>query len=905
MLCGRWNPSGMWHVRFLSRLVRYAYWWLMGLLLYSPEWGFATHLMGGEISYQWVGGNNYLVTIRVYRDCAGIPLPLAFTLRVESQACGIVFTTSAPRIQLTEVSQVCPQRLPQTRCNGGSLPGVQMGVYQTTVSLPATCPDWVFSISSCCRNNAITNLSSSGSFFTYSTLNNQAVPSNNSVQFMGAFMPYVCANMPITYDLGPVDPDADSLVIFFDDVLQGTTYSNATPIPFVPGLSKDSPLRSYIPITLDSFTGTMCFNPYPNQFAVVGFRVQEYRNNQLIAEVHREVQIVVMGCGGSNPNPPSFTGAPPQTGCGANSGCVDSVYGGIQVGCNRIIACQGTPLVFTVEAHDPDSVLGQTLVLTSNATVALPGATFDTTYVGGNSGHIRGTVSWTPTTPGTYVVLFTVSDQACDIPLFSSFSVYIQVIRDTPVLMDFVWGPPGSGPLGNQPDSVPVLVEAPSCGTLGIVFYTDSNYGDTVRATVVIEGSSTLGANEVLPSADTTFELVLLPGETSDTLWLEALVDGIREPVETLYITTFGRCGRISELAVLVVDSPEVQVHLNDSIFCSPDTVVMAFEGSWLELFDVAWHTLEPPYGGGYLCGDCPDTVKMYVDSSRIFAVHAYSGQCHAMRLFSVWLSRTEVRLPADTVICLYDSAHLTFEPLPGPWAQWEWHTESGICSNCPSVGWEVLNSQEVIVFAEDTFGCLRSDTTWVFVDSTAWVTLTAEDTIILQGTSTLLVGETPASTFWWVPTTGIADTMFLITEASPSVTTTYYLWIRSEEGCLRRDSVTIYVLTPDTCGSSAIFVPTVFTPNGDGKNDVLYVYSRTPLLLEEFVIYDRWGNPVWTARQVPIVLERLRSQQGWDGTLPGGGRARSDVYVWYVRGRCLLPPYGEFTHKGDVTLLR
>jgi len=88
------------------------------------------------------------------------------------------------------------------------------------------------------------------------------------------------------------------------------------------------------------------------------------------------------------------------------------------------------------------------------------------------------------------------------------------------------------------------------------------------------------------------------------------------------------------------------------------------------------------------------------------------------------------------------------------------------------------------------------------------------------------------------------------------------------------------------------IFVPNAFTPNGDGRNDIVYVHSANIRSLK-FFIYDQWGELLYTS---------LNQANGWDGTYKGT-KEPVGVYVYYLEATMndgLL-----VNKKGTITLLR
>ena len=88
------------------------------------------------------------------------------------------------------------------------------------------------------------------------------------------------------------------------------------------------------------------------------------------------------------------------------------------------------------------------------------------------------------------------------------------------------------------------------------------------------------------------------------------------------------------------------------------------------------------------------------------------------------------------------------------------------------------------------------------------------------------------------------------------------------------------------------VFVPDIFSPNGDGNNDVLYV--RGPGLVDmSFMIYDRWGIKVF---------ESVHPDIGWDGKKEGM-QMPSGVYVYLLVAN--LNDGERLEMRGDVTLVR
>lgn len=105
--------------------------------------------------------------------------------------------------------------------------------------------------------------------------------------------------------------------------------------------------------------------------------------------------------------------------------------------------------------------------------------------------------------------------------------------------------------------------------------------------------------------------------------------------------------------------------------------------------------------------------------------------------------------------------------------------------------------------------------------------------------------------------------------------------------GCQDSLSINVCILDP-----VEIFIPDLFSPNGDGNNDLLFIRGRG---LDDvtFSVIDRWGV---------TIFETHDPKEGWDGT-HGGKDMPSGTYLWYAKARISTGEYLEL--QGDITLLR
>lgn len=126
-----------------------------------------------------------------------------------------------------------------------------------------------------------------------------------------------------------------------------------------------------------------------------------------------------------------------------------------------------------------------------------------------------------------------------------------------------------------------------------------------------------------------------------------------------------------------------------------------------------------------------------------------------------------------------------------------------------------------------------------------------------------------------------------------PHQTTTYRVTVEAQ-GCVSTDFITITIAKRRT-----IFVPTAFSPNGDGNNDRFYLQTGPDVQrIKSFQIFDRWGTLVYSAGPFPPNDPSL----GWDGTYQGR-LLNPAVFVFFAEVE-FIDGWVE-TVKGDVALMR
>jgi hypothetical protein len=124
----------------------------------------------------------------------------------------------------------------------------------------------------------------------------------------------------------------------------------------------------------------------------------------------------------------------------------------------------------------------------------------------------------------------------------------------------------------------------------------------------------------------------------------------------------------------------------------------------------------------------------------------------------------------------------------------------------------------------------------------------------------------------------------------------TYALTVTNSLGCTASASTRVQ----DFCAEPLLFVPSAFTPDGDGLNETLKIQGRNLVDLD-FVLMNRWGDEVWRAQEVGAY---------WHAKGPSGTHYVQDqLYVWQAKYRHYLNPEGDLSTwrsaSGRITILR
>jgi len=185
--------------------------------------------------------------------------------------------------------------------------------------------------------------------------------------------------------------------------------------------------------------------------------------------------------------------------------------------------------------------------------------------------------------------------------------------------------------------------------------------------------------------------------------------------------------------------------------------------------------------------------------------------------------------------------------------------------------------------------GCIGSAVALVKVNSKPAATISPSVSITMGSNTSLVAGG--GVSYNWTPSAGLSCNDCPDPVAGPQIKTDYCVEVTSSEGCRNIACTTVAVENKEIkCGN--VFVPTAFSPNNDGVNDVACVFGSC-ITKMRFVIFDRWGEKVFESSSV---------KETWDGNFRGEPM-NTAVFVYYLKAT--LANGEEVSQKGNITLVR
>jgi gliding motility-associated-like protein len=872
---------------------------LMMLFLVSPNFSFATHIVGGEINYRCLGNNNYEITLRVFRDCdTGVPwFDNPASVGVFDSNNNLVYDlrlffreNDTLNLYLNDPCLVAPPNV----C-------IHTTSYVDTVSLPFRPGGYQLVYQRCCRNVDIVNIVNPlNAGATYSCLvTEEALLSCNSSAVFNSWPPvYICLNRPINFDHSAIDIDGDSLVYEMCTPLDGATPMNPMPQPpfnppyqnvtWLPPFSQTNMLGGVDSLRINSVTGLLQGTPTILGVFVVGICVSEYRNGQLISTSRRDFQYATGICGTlvsssffapviqcENSLSVQFQNNSNSLGTGYIWNFGDTTTNASSILENPVYIYPDTGTYTIQLITDPNSLCADTSYQTINLQLQTINIDFDLSVVNCqdsiilqaqdlSTDSLSSIVQWqwnfgngqisnsqsanvNYNQSGTYPIsLIVQAANGCRDTLLDTISLIIPSIN----MADTLFVCPSTNPIVLNPAA-------------------NTNYSYQWSPSSGLNNSN-IGSPLASPSSTTTYRVTVSAFNGIDTCYL------------------------YDETTIVV--RPELLMNIQaDTLYC--DSIMnLSVSSNSSAQFD--WY-LDNSFNNSIFSGQFFNTIQQNsIQTYYLLATDQYGCTFSDSTIGQVRYTNADI--DNTSIACPNQQAVVTIENNnPSDQLNYYWLPDSLIIQGqgTSEIYTQPDSSTLFSVIISNQYGCLDTLSTLVNVFySLPFVDISADpDTVFVGSGSQLLATENQDYSYNWIQDQTLSNWSIYNPIASPLNNSVYYLTITDINGCRNSDSILIYTKT-FVCEDPYIFVPNTFTPDGDGINDILFVRGNVITELY-FAVYNRWGE---------MVFETNSQDFGWDGTFKGQ-KLSPDVYGYYLRYKCIgqQPNDKEQFKKGNITLIR
>ncbi|MBI1286525.1 MAG: T9SS type B sorting domain-containing protein [Flavobacteriales bacterium] len=753
----------------------------------------ATHIVGGELVYTYLGNSQYAITLVVYRDCLSGQAPFD-----DPAAIGI-FNSSGTLVQDLSFSLDSIVQL-QSTINSSCVTApnsvcTEAGYYTDIVTLPPTPGGYTIAYQRCCRNSVVQNIVDPGNVgATYvATIPGSGSSPDNSSPIWSNLPPlYVCANLPWQFDHSAFDLDGDSLVYSLCTPYSGATSSSPQPNP--PGAPPYTPISwqapysindmmGGVPLTIDPQTGELNATPNAIGTYVIGMCVQEYRNGVLLGETRRCIQINVVNCQAPVAFPDDINEVIPNS----------------FINCTEFVefnASSSSGFNIWWDFGDPTTTSDQSTQQSPSWTYPGPG-TYDLTLV-----------VYNPINP---------NDPLCTDTTVQQVTVQPQVL-------------PNAGPDTATCPGIPVQIGAPAIPgwtyswspTTGLdnpnsSQPTASITGQTTYVLTAFDSEGCSGTDTVTvgllsnASANAGQDVQICPGDSVqlnasggvDYAWFPvSFIDNISVSNPTVYppVTTNYIVGVTNADGCVGLDTVQVQVFqpqlsVSPSVtICVGDTVQLTASGavtySWSPTVNISDANVANP--------------EVWPASTTTYVVDATDANgCELSDSVQVTVQPLPVaNAGADVAICFGECT--TLQASGGDTYSWSPATglsdaNSSSPEACPQV------TTTYVVTVSDNIGCSSTDTVTVTVNPLPTVGAGADQTLCLG--QSVQLQATGADSYVWTPTTGLSDANISNPTAQPSVPTDYVVEGTDANGCSNTDTVLVDVFLVDAIGDTIICI--------------------------------------------------------------------------------------------------
>ena len=332
--------------------------------------------------------------------------------------------------------------------------------------------------------------------------------------------------------------------------------------------------------------------------------------------------------------------------------------------------------------------------------------------------------------------------------------------------------------------------------------------------------------------------------------------------IDTMYIVTgtdgIG-CSNMDTVSVTVNTLPIVTAS-NDTTICEGDTATITANST------ITTYTWDNGLGVGQTQQVTPVILTTYIVSvSDIIGCIGYDTVDVNVNALPVLVTNNDTILCNGDSITLFATGALTYT--------WD----NGLGAGQTHLLLSPLDTAYIVV-GIDGNGCSATDS--VVVTLATSNVIASNDTSICLGSSAT-ISATGATNFTWDNGLGVGQSFIV----NPSAQTIYIV-TGDDNGCLSSDTVIISI-----DNQNCFNIPTVFTPNGDGKND-LWNIGGIELYPDIIVkVFNRWGD---------LMFESEKGYpESWDGTYNGTNSPSATYYYIIVLGD------GEEGVTGTINIVR
>jgi len=356
-------------------------------------------------------------------------------------------------------------------------------------------------------------------------------------------------------------------------------------------------------------------------------------------------------------------------------------------------------------------------------------------------------------------------------------------------------------------------------------------------------------------------------GDTTQTI-------NVHPSITTVYTVTVthGFC------QLITVDSVTVTINTPPVVTSSLDTIVCVGKFVTLSASGALNYTWQPNSVTGAAITVSPAIINSYTVTGTD------TLGCTNIAITTVSINPLPILTSSpDTTICKGSSVNLTASGA----FNYVWQPNSIIS---PSITVSPLLNSSYTVTGTDTIGCSNIAIVTVNIDLIN-ATASSNSTIISEQNITLTA--TGGGTYLWNPAAGLNCISCQFPVANPEQTTVYCVTVTDQNSC--QDSACITITVEELCKDQfAAFIPTAFSPNNDGENDILTIkLSQGCIKSFTFKIFDRWGE---------LVFETSDANTGWDGMYKGR-LMNSGMFTYIFNG--LLTDKEDIIRKGNISLIR